>query len=185
MRIVGGRLRGRRLASPATQAIRPTTDRLRERLFNMIAHGPYPSLAGARVADLFAGTGALGLEALSRGAAHACFVDRSGAALALIRRTIDDLDVADHCAVLRGDARRLPPADAPFDIVFLDPPYGRDLATDALNSLTEHGWLRPGSLVVIEQETAAPFTPGPGLTVADRRAQGHSELVLLTTDTCT
>ena len=185
MRIVGGRFRGRRLASPATRAIRPTTDRLRERLFNMIAHGPYPALAGARVADLFAGTGALGLEALSRGAAHVHFVDRSAAALALIRHTIADLDVADRCTVQRGDARRLPPADAPFDIVFLDPPYGRGLAADALASLDDHGWLRPGSLIVIEQETAGPVTPGPGFTVADRRAQGHSELLLLTTGTCT
>src|SRR6516225_1669718 len=134
MRVVGGRLRGRTLAGPKSSAIRPTADRLRESLFNILVHAYGDPITGARVLDLFAGTGALGLEALSRGAAFALFVDDGVEARALLRENIAALGLGGVTRVFRRDATRLGAAHPvePFSLVFLDPPYGHGLAEQAL-----------------------------------------------------
>src|SRR6185295_10828377 len=145
MRIVGGRLRGRALAAPKSQAIRPTADRLRESLFNILVHAYGDPVVGARVLDLFAGTGALGLEAVSRGAAFALFVDDAAAARALLRENVATLGLGGTTRIFRRDATRLGPAHPldPFGLVFLDPPYGKKLAEKALVSARDGGWLAP------------------------------------------
>src|SRR5581483_11525653 len=153
MRIVGGRFRGRTLAAPKSQAIRPTADRLREALFNILIHAYGDPVTGARVLDLFAGTGALGLEAMSRGASFALFVDEGAEARALIRGNVEALGLGGATRIFRRDATRLGAAHPvePFALVFLDPPYGRGLAPKALASARAGGWLLPGALVVVEE----------------------------------
>src|SRR6201996_455841 len=142
MRIVGGRLGGGTLAGPKSQAIRPTSDRLRESVFNILAHAHGDPVTGARVLDLFAGTGALGIEALSRGAAFALLIDDGAEARALIRQNVEALGLGMVTRVFRRDATRLGPAHPvePFGLVFLDPPYGRDLAAAALAAARAGGW---------------------------------------------
>lgn len=185
MRIVAGQFRGRPLAAvgagDAAAHLRPTSDRVRESLFNLLAHGPYgapPPPRGRRVLDLFAGTGALGLEALSRGAVRATFVDNGAAALGLLRANVARLGVAEAVRILAADATGLGanPA-APFELVFLDPPYRRGLGERALTAATDGGWLAPGALVVWE-EAAAPVPP-PGLTLLDARRYGDTMITLL------
>src|SRR5213082_3795928 len=146
MRIVGGRLRGRALAAPKSQAIRPSADRLREALFNILVHAYGDPITGARVLDLFAGTGALGIEAISRGAAFALFIDNGTEARALLRNNVEALGLGGMTKVFRRDATSLGPAHPmePFSLVFLDPPYGRGLADRALASLRDGGWLVAG-----------------------------------------
>src|ERR671931_2804251 len=153
MRIVGGHLRGRTLAAPKSQAIRPTADRLREALFNILLHAYGDPVSGARVLDLFAGTGALGLEALSRDAAFALFVDNGAEARALLRENIAALGLGGAARVFRRDAAKLGAAHplAPFSLAFLDPPYGRSLAEAALASARAGGWLIPGALAGVEE----------------------------------
>src|ERR1700758_4528085 len=150
MRVVGGRLRGRNLASPASQAIRPTADRLRESLFNILVHAYDNPIEGARVLDLFAGTGALGIEAISRGAAFALFVDNGAEARALLRSNVEALGLGGATKVFRRDAADLGPAHPvePFSLAFLDPPYGKHLAEQALASLRDGGWLTREAVVV-------------------------------------
>ena len=130
MRVVGGSLRGRALAAPKSQSIRPTADRLREALFNILVHAYDDPIAGARVLDLFAGTGALGIEALSRGAAFALFVDDGAEARALLRENVATLGLGGTSRIFRRDATKLGPAHPvePFSLAFLDPPYGKGLA---------------------------------------------------------
>jgi 16S rRNA (guanine966-N2)-methyltransferase len=184
MRIIAGRWRGTALAGlgvgdPAA-ALRPTSDRVRESLFNLLAHGGYgdpPPPLGRRVLDLFAGTGALGLEALSRGAAHATFVDRGAKALALLRRNLDRLDAAETARVVARDATRLGRnPGAAFDLVFLDPPYGRGLGEPAVAAALAGGWIAPGALVV--WETGVNQTPPPGLTPLDSRRYGETMIAI-------
>src|SRR6187431_2153594 len=153
MRVVAGRLRGRAIAAPKSQDIRPTADRLRESLFNILAHGYDNPIEGARVLDLFAGTGAVGIEALSRGAAFALFVDEGVEARALLRANVEALGLGGTSKVYRRDATKLGPAHpmAPFSLVFADPPYGKGLAEQALASAREGGWLLPEALVVVEE----------------------------------
>src|SRR5215468_10647634 len=160
MRVVGGRLRGRNLASPSSQAIRPTADRLRESVFNILTHAYGDPLQGARVLDLFAGTGALGIEAISRGAAFALFVDNGAEARALLRNNVEALALGGVTKVFRRDATNLGPAHPvePFSLAFLDPPYGKRLAEKALASLRDGGWLTPGALLAVEEAKAAAFT---------------------------
>src|SRR3982751_5050600 len=148
MRVVGGRLRGRALAAPNSQAIRPTADRLRESLFNILIHAYGDSVSGARVLDLFAGTGALGLEALSRGASFALFVDDGAEARALMRQNIETLGLAAATRIFRRDATKLGPAHPvePFSLAFLDPPYGKGLGERSLVSAREGGWLANDAL---------------------------------------
>ena len=180
MRIVGGRFRGRALAAPATRAIRPTSDRLRETLFNILEHAYGAPVAGARVIDLFAGTGALGFEALSRGAAAALFVDNGAEARALLRANLETLGVAAVARVFRRDATRLGEAPGPgFSLAFLDPPYGQSLADAALVSLAAGRWLTPGALCVVEEAEAAVLAVPPGYAVLERRTQGDSALHVL------
>src|SRR5262245_58874690 len=164
MRIVGGRLGGRTLAAPKSQNIRPTSDRLRESLFNILAHRYGEAIAGARVLDLFAGTGALGLEAMSRGAAFALFVDDGAEARALIRQNVEALGLGGVTRIFRRNATRLGAAhpNEPFGLVFLDPPYRRGLAEKALASLRDNDWLARGALVIVEEAADARFAAPPG-----------------------
>src|ERR1700720_4104056 len=159
MRVVGGRLRGRNLVSPSSRDIRPTADRLRESLFNILVHAHEDPIEGARVLDLFAGTGALGIEAVSRGASFALFVDNGAEARALLRNNVEGLALGGVSKVYRRDATDLGPAHPmqPFSLAFLDPPYGKGLADKALTSLRDGGWLTPGALVVGEEAKAAGF----------------------------
>ena len=179
MRIVGGDLRGRRLATPRTDAIRPTSDRLREALFNVLAHAYDDAASGARVLDLFAGTGALSFEALSRGAGYALLVDEGAEARALIRENIEALGREGVTRLFRRDATRLGPAgtSGTFSLVFCDPPYGRDLAPAALASAAEGGWLAPQALVVVEEASSARVALPPGFAELERRVYGETALV--------
>jgi 16S rRNA (guanine966-N2)-methyltransferase len=181
MRIAGGRLRNRPLYAPAGGATRPTSDRVREAIFNVLAHaieGFTPE--GVRTLDLFAGTGALGLEALSRGARFCLFVDEQASARAAIRRNADTLDVIGQVKIWRRDATRLGPcALAPFGLAFIDPPYGRGFSEAALAELTAGAWLEPGAVVVVE-ETARTVVAAPeGLVVLDRRVYGDTQVMFL------
>jgi 16S rRNA (guanine966-N2)-methyltransferase len=181
MRVVGGRLRGRALKAPQSQAIRPTADRLRESLFNILVHAYDDPLDDARVLDLFAGTGALGIEALSRGAAFVLFVDDGVEARALLRGNVEALGLGGSTRIFRRDATKLGPAHPvePFSLVFADPPYGKGLAEKALASAREGGWLTPGALIVIEETTAASFKVPEGFEEIEHRAYGDTELVFL------
>jgi 16S rRNA (guanine966-N2)-methyltransferase len=181
MRIVGGKFRGRTLAAPKSQAIRPTADRLREALFNILAHAYGDPVMGARVLDLFAGTGALGLEALSRGAAFVLFVDDGTEARALLRSNVDTLGLGGACQIFRRDATRLGPAGpvAPFSLAFLDPPYGQGLAEQALVAARDGGWLSQGALAVVEEAAGAEFAPPAGFEELERRAYGDTQLIIL------
>ncbi|AVO38871.1 16S rRNA (guanine(966)-N(2))-methyltransferase RsmD [Pukyongiella litopenaei] len=183
MRIIAGRFRGRALAAvgkgDAGAHLRPTTDRVRESLFSVLTH--LDVLDGARVLDLFAGTGALGLEALSRGAAQVTFVDDGRAAAALIRRNVDLTGSAGDTALIRRDATRLGAcAGAGFDLVFLDPPYGRGLGHKALAAALAGGWIAPGALVVWEESTE--MAPPEGFALEDRRRYGDTHVTLLSRD---
>ena len=171
MRVVGGRLKGRNLASPASREIRPTADRLRESVFNILIHAYDDPIAGARVLDLFAGTGALGIEAVSRGAAFALFVDNGAEARALLRNNVEALGLGGVTKVYRRDATDLGPAHPvePFSLAFLDPPYGKGLADKALASLRDGAWLTPGALLVVEEAKAAAFTAPDGFAELERR----------------
>ena len=181
MRVVGGRLKGRSLASPASRDIRPTADRLRESVFNVLVHAYDDPRQGARVLDLFAGTGALGIEAISRGAGFALFVDNGAEARALLRNNVEALGLGGVTKVFRRDATNLGPAHPvePFSLVFLDPPYGKGLAEKALISLRDGAWLTPGALLVVEEATAAAFTAPEGFAELERRAYDDTELVFL------
>src|SRR5215207_3369643 len=171
MRIVGGRWRGRSLKGPSSDAIRPTSDRLRETLFNILQHSYDDPVEGARVLDLFAGTGALGLEALSRGAAFALFVDDGAQSRSIIRENVEALGAGGATRLFRRDATRMGEAapNAPFSLVFCDPPYGRDLAPKALISCTEGGWLTPGALVIVEEAQGAALALPAEFSELDRR----------------
>jgi 16S rRNA (guanine966-N2)-methyltransferase len=178
MRIVGGRLRGRALVGPGSDRVRPTSDRLRETIFNVLAHAYGDPVAGARVLDLFAGTGAMGLEALSRGAAFALFVDDSAAARGLIRQNIEALGLGGETRLFRRDATRMgKAANAPFSLAFCDPPYGKNLAPKALASCTAGGWLAPGALVVVEEAQGVEVALPEGFTELERRDYGETKVV--------
>ena len=183
MRIVGGRFRGLTLAEvgagDAGAHLRPTSDRVRESLFNVLQGGRYGTpLAGARVLDLFAGTGALGLEALSRGAASATFVENGAAALGLLRQNIARTRTEGETGIVARDAARPGPCPgAPFDLVFLDPPYGRGLGEEALAAVRAGGWLAPEALVVWEER--APMAPPEGFAALESRRYGDTHVTFL------
>jgi 16S rRNA (guanine966-N2)-methyltransferase len=180
MRIVGGRWRGRSIAGPKTDAIRPTSDRLRETIFNILSHAYDEPIEGARVLDLFAGTGAMGLEALSRGAAYVLFVDDGAQARGLIRQNVEALGAGGTTRLFRRDATRMGPAapNAPFSIVFCDPPYGKDLAPRALRSCLEGGWLTPDALVIVEEAQGLEVALPQGFEEIERRDYGETKVVL-------
>lgn len=176
MRVVGGEFRGRPLATPRDQSIRPTTDRAREAVFNVLIHRFGEKLEGARVLDLFAGTGALGLEALSRGASYAVFIEESAEGRGLIRSNVETFGLTGRTKIFRRDATKLGEAGtmAPFGLLFADPPYGRGLGEQALRSARAGGWLAPGALCVVEEAAAAPFQLDDGFSVIDERNYGET-----------
>src|SRR3954470_5124709 len=180
MRIVGGRLRGRALAAPKSRAIRPTADRLREALFNVLIHAYGDPVSGAGVLDLFAGTGARGMEAISRGAAFALFVDDGAEARGLLRENVAALGLGGSTRIFRRDATKLGdvyPVE-PFSLAFLDPPYGLGLAQKALTSARAGGWLTPGALIVVEEAVGA-FSALDGFAEIERRAYDATEFIFL------
>ena len=183
MRIIGGARRGLKLAKvgegdPAAH-LRPTSDRVREAIFNLLINGGHGDpVTGVRVLDLFAGTGALGLEALSRGAARVAFVDDGATARALLRQNIEKMQAMGTTDVWRRDATRMGPNRGPgYSLVFLDPPYHKGLGEAALASCLEGGWLAPGAMVVWE-EGAAPVPPA-GFEMLDQRKYGDTLVTLL------
>ncbi len=177
MRIVAGTFRGRPLAAPGHDGLRPTADRVRESIFNILAHGIESfDLTGVRVIDLFAGTGALGLEALSRGAAYCLFVEESAQARALIRQNVEAFGLTGQTRLFRRDACDLGPAGTmePFGLAFLDPPYGKGLAEKALVALAEGAWLSPRAVCVVEDRLGAPFNQPIGYLELDQRTWGDT-----------
>ena len=176
MRIVGGKWRGRPLAAPKDQAIRPTTDRARESLFNVLSHDPDLTLEGVRVLDLFAGTGALGFEALSRGAASCLFVETGVEGRSLIRQTIDALGCGGIARLHKRDATRLGEAGPlpPHGLVLLDPPYGLGLGERALASARDGGWLGEGAAVVLEEAASSRIEWPAGFTPTRERKIGDT-----------
>ncbi len=183
MRIIAGRHRGLRLAElgagDTAAHLRPTPDRVRESLFSVLTARPEAPLSGTRVLDLFAGTGALGLEALSRGAAHVTFVDTGAAARAMLRENVSRAKAQGATRIWRRDATDLGAATAPpFDLVFLDPPYGKGLGPRALDAALTGGWLAPQALIVWEEN--APQIPPAGFALQDTRRYGDTHITLLT-----
>lgn len=184
MRIIGGRFKGTRLAAPGAQGggtahLRPTSDRVRESLFNLLTHGDYPDIEDARVLDLFAGTGALGLEALSRGAARAVFIDDGPAARGLIRQNIETLGVIGQTKLWRRDATWLGPCRGdPFDLIFADPPYGKGLGLAALESARAGGWIAPGAVVVLEESAEGGIEAPEGVLEMDNRTYGDTRILI-------
>jgi 16S rRNA (guanine966-N2)-methyltransferase len=181
MRIVGGEFRGRGLATPKSSAIRPTSDRLRETIFDILVHRFADPLTGARVLDLFAGTGALGLEALSRGASYCLFVDDGVEGRGLIRTNVEALRLTGRTKIFRRDATRLGPCapGEPYDLLFADPPYGQGLAEAALSSAATGGWLAPGAIGVVEEAASADFAVPGGFALEHERVVGDSRLAFL------
>ncbi|QLH40619.1 MAG: 16S rRNA (guanine(966)-N(2))-methyltransferase RsmD [Defluviicoccus sp.] len=186
MRIIGGKHRGRAIRVPR-ECVRPTGARVREALFDILEHGmDWPGFEGAHVIDAFAGTGACGLEALSRGAALATFLDVDKAVLQTIRRNAAAMDEARSITLLQLDATRVPPpplaAGAPCALAFLDPPYGSGLAVPTLHCLSERHWLAPGAVATVEVAAREPLVPPPGYRVVDERIYGAARLVFLCLD---
>jgi 16S rRNA (guanine966-N2)-methyltransferase len=183
MRIVGGRHRGRHLVAPLGETVRPTSDRAREALFNILSHGRLAAegipFADAAVLDAFAGTGALGLEALSRGAAEALFIEQDREALATLRRNIAALDEDARARIFPGDVTCPPPAPSACALVFLDPPYRSGLASTALKALDAAGWLMPYALAVVELGAREELGPPPGFILLDERVYGAARLLFL------
>jgi 16S rRNA (guanine966-N2)-methyltransferase len=180
MRIVGGRLRGRRLEAPPGTTTRPTIDRVRESLFNIIESRYRDRLLGGRVGDLYAGTGALGLEALSRGAAHATFIEQSPAAYAVLRRNIAGLGVEAAATPIRGDALAALARAQPFDILFLDPPYGGEVASRTLAAITTYKCIKPGGIIILESGRADMVDAPAGLETVLSRDYGSTRIAILT-----
>jgi 16S rRNA (guanine966-N2)-methyltransferase len=181
MRIVGGQFRGRPLAAPADDRTRPTSDRVRESVFNILGHGipDFEGLDGAKVLDLFAGTGALGLEALSRGATFCLFVEEEAEARALIRRNVEALGLTGVTKIFRRDATDLGPAgrNEGFGLVFLDPPYGQGLAERALASAAAGSWLTPGAIAVIEERKGTAVALPAGFISLEQRSWGDTQVL--------
>jgi 16S rRNA (guanine966-N2)-methyltransferase len=187
MRIVGGRLKGRTLLAPGSRAIRPTSERLRESIFDILEHRFPGHVEGSRVVDLFAGTGALAIEALSRGAGFALFVDNGTQARALLRANVEALALGGVTRIWRADATRLgaAPAGGPFALAFLDPPYGQGFAEPALASLVAGGWLEAEALCVVEEAASADIAAPPGLLRADERVYGDTKISIFRTSGAT
>lgn len=181
MRIVGGEFRGRSLASPKTSAIRPTTDRNRESLFNILGHNADWNIADERVLDLFAGSGALGLEALSRGARFCVFIEEGVEGRGLIRQNVEAFGLQGRTKIFRRDATRLGSVGTlePFGRLFADPPYGKGLGERALVSARAGGWLKAGAICVVEEAENAEFTIPDGFMLLDERGMGETRLRFL------
>jgi len=182
MRIVGGDFRGRKLNAPKGDNTRPTTDRNRETLFNILSHSEHVDLQGARALDLFAGSGALGFEAMSRGAAWALFVEMETAARGAIRENMHALGVQGKSKIFRRDATKLGNIGtmAPFNLVFADPPYGKGLGEYALQSLVDGGWLMEENLIVLEEAASSAFMLPSSFKLIEERNLGESVLRFIT-----
>ncbi|MET3926511.1 16S rRNA (guanine(966)-N(2))-methyltransferase RsmD [Devosia sp. 2618] len=182
MRIVAGKFRGKQLNSPSDESIRPTADRVRESMFNILSSRIGPVFDGVRVLDLFAGTGALGFEALSRGASHVTFVDMGAEARGLIRDHIEAFGAGGITKLLRRDATDLGVSGTfgQFDLVFLDPPYGHGLGEKALAGIAASGWLAPEATIVFEESVDAEIEIPTGFTLDDRREYGSAAVHFLT-----
>jgi 16S rRNA (guanine966-N2)-methyltransferase len=178
MRIVGGRFRGRVLKAPGSCAIRPTSERLREAIFDILVHAYGDPVVGARTIDLFAGSGALGIEALSRGAAFALFVDDGAEARALLRANVEALGLGATTRIWRADATRLGKAPAQYSLAFLDPPYGKNFVRSALTALVDGGWLAPGATVVVEEGAKAAIAAPSALRLAEERVYGDTKIAI-------
>jgi 16S rRNA (guanine966-N2)-methyltransferase len=179
MRIITGKFRGASLEAPKGFATRPTSDRVRQALFNVLEHGaPQVDFEGARVLDLFAGSGALGLEALSRGARFSLFIEEDAAARGAIRRNVEALGLTGATKIWRRDATKLGPAGtvSPFDLVFCDPPYGKDLGMLALGAAVEGSWVGPAAIAVVEDRAGTDFAWPTAFTEIDRRRYGDTEI---------
>jgi 16S rRNA (guanine966-N2)-methyltransferase len=188
MRITGGSMRGRALVAPADARVRPTSDKVRQALFNILNHNDFGigfALEGARVVDLFAGTGALGIEALSHGAAFALLIDDAAESRALIRTNVEALGLTGATKIWRRDATKLGPMAAgsggPFGLAFLDPPYRQGLVAGALAALKDGGWLAPNALVVAETAEDEDTPSTDGFTLADERSYGDTRVWFFTT----
>jgi 16S rRNA (guanine966-N2)-methyltransferase len=181
VRVVGGQFSGHGLAGPKDRAIRPSSDRLRGAVFDILAHSFDDACAGARVLDLFAGTGALGIEALSRGARSALFVDQSQAARGLIRQNLDSLGIMGLARISKRDVTHLGPAGGQggFTLVFIDPPYGKGLGEKALAGLIRGNWLAPNALIVLEEAADAELALPAQYQKLDTRKYGDSQVVFL------
>ncbi len=179
MRIIGGSHKGRRLDAPDGRTVRPTADRAREALFNILSHSDALDLDGARVVDCFAGSGALGLEALSRGADQVFLVDKHPATLAILHSNVAMLKETARAHVIRADATHLPLATIPCHLGLLDPPYHSDLAGPCLDSLDRGGWLCPQALVVAEVAAAENLAPPAAFTITDERIYGAARFVFM------
>jgi 16S rRNA (guanine966-N2)-methyltransferase len=177
VRIIGGKHRGQRLIAPAGRSTRPTSDRVRESVFNILAHRA--SIEGSRVLDLFAGSGALGFEALSRGARFCLFVENDAEARAVIRRNADALGVTGMCKIWRRDAAQLGDGapQVSFDLVFIDPPYGKDLGSAAIASLLQGQWLAQNAMIVLEESTRSVVEIPPQLQLVDSREYGDTKVI--------
>lgn len=178
-RIVSGQFRGRRLIVPKGRDIRPTTDRMRERLFSMLTHSRYPDLNGAYVADMFAGTGALGLEALSRGAKHITFVEKAPASVTVLKSNIETLNVANEVKLLQASATSLPAPHQPCDFIFMDPPYRKGLVEPTLGSILTQSWLAKGGVIICELASDDPLSLPTGFEIIDERTQGQQRILFL------
>ena len=159
--------------------MRPTTDKMRERIFSMLQHNRYPDLYGANVMDVFAGTGALGLEALSRGASHVTFVEKSVKSIALLNTNITKMKVESDTTLIKKRATNVPPASTPCDFIFMDPPYGRGLLAPTIECLLEGGWLNDGGVIIAELSTEEDFSVPGDLRLIDERTQGIQRVVFL------
>ena len=181
MRIVAGNFRGRVLKGPSSNAIRPTSDRLRESIFNILVHAYGDPITGARVLDLFAGTGALALEAMSRGAKYALLVEEAAEARGLIRDNVEMLSLTGATRIFRRDASKLGDMGPiePFDLVFCDPPYGKGLAEKSLESARHGKWLSPSALVVVEEAVKPGFKTPDGFEELERRGYDDTEIIFV------
>lgn len=182
MRIVGGSHKGRRLTAPDGRIARPTADRAREALFNILAHSPHVDLDGAVVVDAFAGSGALGLEALSRGAAHVTFLESHPASLSAIKANVAMLKEEGRTAILRADATKPPHAKVPCTLALLDAPYDQGLSALCLAALAQGNWLARGAFSVVEVGAKEIFAPPDGFTIVDERTYGAARLVFAVWD---
>lgn len=181
MRIVAGQYRGATIHAPKGLATRPTSDRVRQALFNVLEHGaPAIDFDGARVLDLFAGSGALGLEALSRGARYAVFIEESSDARAAIRRNVEALGLTGVTKIWRRDATKLGPIGplAPFDLIFCDPPYGKNLGEQAIAAAIDGGWLASEAIAVVEERADAEIAWPATLKAIDMRVYGDTQIAI-------
>lgn len=185
MRIIAGIHRGRVITPTNGKEVRPTTGRTREALFSILTSGQFLQdgksiLDGAVVADICCGTGALGLEALSRGAAQVIFIDKDADHLQAVQASANAYGEAANINVIRTDVTFLPYARVPCNVIFLDPPYHKDLLPAALKGLLTRGWLAEGAVVVAEMGKREPFDVPEGLTLLDERIYGKTRVLILT-----